>query len=202
LPILNGVKIGLALVATLLLLLPACGSGGEEPPQSAPQPASLPGSVLPELDSRVRPLGAEALAADSYDPEALAELLDEAAFVAGTEREFSGKTRIFDHVIARTLVFRTAAGADTYLSWLRGHGEDFLGRVQAAEVSPPGESGVVFALVPCGICKKETPTFLAGWRRGATVLTLLAGGSGANPQTFSALARQFDEIVGPRPSAS
>ena len=185
-------KLGLALAA-VLLLLPACGSSLDETEPAAP--ASLPGSALPDLDSRARPLGAEALAADSYDPEALGDLLDEAGFVAGTEREFSGKTRTFDHVVARTLVFENSAGAETYLGWLRSHGEDFLGRVQAAKVSPPGESGVAFALAPCGTCKKETPTFLAGWRRGATVLTLLAAGSGANPERFSSLARRFDEIV-------
>ena len=186
-------RVCVALVLTLLLL-PACGSEENERP-AAPAPASLPGSALPELDSRARSLSAEALAADSYEPKALADLLDDARFVSGSEREFSGKTRTFDHVIARTLVFEDAAGAETYLSWLRTHGEDFLGRVQPAKVSPPGESGVAFMLAACGTCKKETPTFLAGWRRGATVLTLLAAGSGANPERFSALAEQLDELA-------
>jgi hypothetical protein len=186
------VRLCLPLLAALVLLA-GCGSDGEER-QPAP-PASLPGSVLPDLDSRARSLSAEALAADSYEPEALADLHDEAGFVSGSEREFSGKTRTFDHVVARTLVFEDAAGAETYLGWLRGHGEDFLGRVQPAKVTPPGESGVVFALAACGTCKKETPTFLAGWRRGSAVLTLLASGSGSNPERFSALAKQFDELV-------
>jgi hypothetical protein len=188
------VRVVLAVIAASLLVLPACGS--EQEPESAPSPpASLPGSALPDLDSRERSLSAEALAADSYEPEALAELLDEAGFVSGREREFSGKTRTFDHVVARTLVFDDAQGAEKYLGWLRTHGEDFLGRVEPAEVSPPGESGVAFGLAACGTCKKETPTFLAGWRRGSTVLTLLAAGSGANPERFSALAEQFDELA-------
>jgi hypothetical protein len=189
------VRVVLAVIAASLLLLPACGAESEEG-QQAP-PASLPGSALPDLDSRARSLNAEALAADSYEPEALADLLEDAGFVSGSEREFSGKTRTFDHVVARRLVFEDAEGAETYLGWLRANGDDFLGRVQAAEVTPPGESGVAFALAPCGTCKKETPTFLAGWRRGATVLTLLAAGSGANSERFSALAEQFDELAAP-----
>jgi hypothetical protein len=52
------------------------------------------------------------------------------------------------------------------------------------------------ALAACGTCKKELPTFLAGWRRGATVLSLLASGSGANPERFGALARELDGTVG------
>jgi hypothetical protein len=192
-PYWNSVKLASVLVAALLLL-PACGSGREEEAEQA-APPSLPGSALPDLDSRARPLGTKALAADSYDPEALADLLADAGFVAGSEREFSGKTRTFDHVVARTLLFDGPAGAETYLEWLRGHGEDFLGRVQEAGMTPPGESGVAFALAACGTCKKETPTFLAGWRRDATVLTLLAAGSGANPERFSALVRRFDQLA-------
>jgi hypothetical protein len=186
------VRLTLALAAALsALVLPACGSEDAEAP---PPPANLPTSALPDLDSRARPLGANTLAADSFDPEALGRLLDEAGFVGGREREFSGKTRTFDHVVARTLVFEDPDGAETYLGWLSEHGEDFLGRTKPAEVIPPGESGVAFALAPCGTCKKEIPTFFAGWRRNAIVLTLLAAGSGANPERFSALAQRFDEV--------
>ena len=178
-------------VAAALLLLAACGSGERE----KPRPESLPASALPDLESRGRPLDAESLAADSLDPEALTDVLGRAGFVAGSEREFAGKTRTFDHVVARTLVFRSAAGAETYLGWLRDHAADFLGRAEATDVSTPGRSAVAFSLAQCGSCKKEVPTFLAGWRRGATVMTLLAGGSGANPDRFSALARRFDATV-------
>ena len=113
----------------------------------------------------------------------------------GSEREFSGKTRTFDHVVARTLVFESEEGALAYLGWLRGHGDDVLGRADPAKIAPPGDAGVAFTLEHCGTCKKELPTFLAGWQRGETVLTLLAAGSGANPARFTALAREHDQAA-------
>ena len=180
------------LLTLLALAVALAGCGTEE---SAP-PRTLPRAALPDLPSQTRALDADALAADALQPGALERLLDQAGYVTGTEREFAGKTRTFDHVVARTLVFGTPGGAESYLGWLRGHGADFLGRAQAADVSVPGTSAVTFALAQCGSCKKEVPTFLAGWRRGEHVVTLLAGGSGANPERFAALARELDQTVG------
>ena len=184
------------LVALLVLgLVAGCGAE-EESASTTPGPPTLPASALPDLEQRARALGLEALAADSLEPEPLRQLLDESGYVTGSEREFSGKTPTFDHVIARTLVFEDMKGADAYLGWLGTHGHDFLGRADSAKLTLPGNSGVGFTLAACGTCKKELPTFLAGWRRGATVLSLLASGSGANPERFGALARELDGTVG------
>jgi len=181
----------------LLVLAVAAGCGaGEENAPTTPGPPTLPASALPDLEQRARPLGLEALAADSLEPQRLRHLLEESGYATGSEREFSGKTPTFDHVIARTLVFEDVKGADAYLGWLGTHGRDFLGRADPANLSLPGNSGVGFTLAACGTCKKELPTFLAGWRRGATVLSLLASGSGANPERFGALARELDGTVG------
>lgn len=180
------------------LVLAACGSRDEESESaraSAPAPQTLPAAALPELDSHARTLDANALADDSLDPEALGDVLVEAGYVTGSEREFSGKSRTFDHVVARTLVFESAAGAEKYLGWLRGHGADFLGRAEAADVTVPGESAVTFALARCGTCVKEVPAFLAGWRRGRVVLWLLAAGSGTSAARFDHLARQVDGVL-------
>jgi hypothetical protein len=186
----------LSLVAVLVLALATgCGAQEESAP-ATPGPRTLPASALPDLEQRARALGLEALAADSLKPEPLRELLAESGYVTGSEREFSGKTPTFDHVIARTLLFENMKGADAYLGWLGTHGHDFLGRADPAKLSLPGNSGVGFTLAACGTCKKELPTFLAGWRRGATVLSLLASGSGANAERFGALARELDGTVG------
>jgi hypothetical protein len=188
------VKPLLALLAVALAAaVTACGSDSEG---SAPQPpATLSADALPDLASTARTLDAATLASEAFDQGELERVLDEGGFATGREREFAGMTETFDHVVARTLVFEDVAGAEAYLDWLGRHGKDFLGPADAAGVTPPGESGVAFVLVPCGICKKERPTYLAGWRRGDTVLTLLAAGSGANPETFLALARQLNDTV-------
>ena len=180
----------------LLLLAVAAGCGAGDENAATPRPATLPASALPDLEQRARALPLGALAADSLKPEPLRQLLEESGYVTGSEREFSGKTRTFDHVIARTLAFEKPEGAEAYLGWLGTHGDDFLGRAQPEKLALPGTSGVAFTLAACGTCKKELPTFLAGWRRGATVLSLLASGSGANPERFGALARNLDGTVG------
>jgi hypothetical protein len=155
---------------------------------------TLPAAALPQLDSRVRSLDTQALAADALRPDALVDILAAAGYVAGREREFSGRTRVFNHVVARTLVFEREEGGERYLDWLSRHGRDLLGRAAPARLSTPGKSGVALTLVPCGACKNELPTFLAGWRRGATVLSILAAGPGANPERVSALLQEQDEV--------
>jgi hypothetical protein len=181
------------LPSTLLLVLAGAACGAEKEAAPPATPATLSGAALPELDSRARTLDAAALADDAFEPDALAALLAEGGFVTGREREFSGKAATFDHVVARTLVFESREGADAYLGWVRGHGDEVLGRAAPAKVVPPGEGGVAFTLERCGTCKKELPTFLAAWRREATVLTLLAAGDGADAASFSALAHELDE---------
>jgi hypothetical protein len=188
----------LAPILLATVALAACGSDKEEAgtaPAPGGAPATLPAAALPELDSRARTLDAKALADDSLDPEALGDVLAEAGYVTGSEREFSGKSPTFDHVVARTLVFESAKGAEAYLAWLRGHAADFLGRAEAADLSVPGVSGVAFSLARCGTCVKEVPAFLAGWRRGELVLWLLAAGSGTSTARFEALAREADGVL-------
>ena len=140
-------------------------------------------------------LSVDALAQDAFEPEELASVLDEAGYVTGHEREFSGKSRTFDHVVARTLVFEDVDGAETYLTWMRGHASEVLGTAEQTKIVPPGSSGAAYKLVRCGTCKKELPTYLAGWRRGSTVLWLLAAGSGADSR-FGTLARDLDAVLG------
>jgi hypothetical protein len=174
-------------------MIALAGCGAEEQPMPATA-HNLPAAALPQLDSRVRSLDTQALAADALRPDALADILDDAGYVAGREREFSGRTRTFNHVVARTLVFEREEGGERYLDWLSKHGRELLGRAASVRLSTPGKSGVVLRLVPCGACKNELPTFLAGWRRGSTVLSILAAGPGANPQRFSALLQEQDEV--------
>jgi hypothetical protein len=189
-PVIAG-RLRAAFISALLLAVAGCGT---DEPHTSTTPKTLPPAALPDLDSRARSLDARALAADALQPAALADLLGAAGYVAGREREFSGRSRTFNHVVARTLVFERAEGGERYLDWLRRHGQDLLGGAVPVRLATPGKSGVVLTLLPCGACNNELPTFLAGWRRGATVLSLLAAGPGANRGRFSALVDDQDEV--------
>jgi hypothetical protein len=190
------VRRSLVLAAFLVVSVVGCGSESKDAGPPPPPPPTLPATALPDLDSRSRTLDVEALAEDALERDELADLLSEAGFENGSEREFSGRTKTFDHVIARSLRFDSEDGADSYLGWLGKHGDDILGAADPAQVTPLGESSVAYTLARCGTCKKELPTFLAGWRRGAVVLTLLAAGSGGNVDRFDALARELDAVLG------
>ena len=178
-----------ALALGLLLALTACAA-------ESPQPHStLRSDVLPGLASRTRSLDAEAIAADALDPEPLLRLLEKAGYVIGSEREFSGQTSAFNHVVARVLLFEDSEGAGAYLDWLASHGSDILGQAQRHRpLALPG-SPLFFSHIRTGCCPKETPTFLTAWQRGATVFWLLASGPGANRQTVTSLAGDLASVV-------
>lgn len=181
-------RVALALVGLALSpLVGGCGTGEEER-----APPTLPARVLPELASERRLLDRAALAADALAPDALSELLDDAGYVEGVEREFFGRGEVFDRVVARGLRFESPEGAERYVGWLSSHPRDLLGRAKAEPRLPLGPSSVLFALAPCGTCKKELPTYLAAWRRGDVVLSLLASGRGVDRERFAALARNLD----------
>ena len=181
----------LAVAILAALALAGCGAADEG---QAPPP-TLAAGTLPELDSRSRILNVGGLAVDAFRPTEFARFLEDAGFVSGREREFSGKSRMWDRVVARTLLFESDDGARAYVDWLERHAEDLLGKAAPAEWSAPGGAGVAFVLVPCASCKKELPTFFAGWRRDAIVATLLAAGSGANESRFAELTRRLDVRV-------
>lgn len=176
------------------LLLAGCGSGsstGDVPTLRPP----LAASELPELSARERELPLEALAADAFEPEELAALLDVAGYAGGRERELSGRSKTFDHVIARSLVFADAAGADAYLGWVRGHTIDLVGRTRAREAPPLGDVAFLFELKPCPSCRKQLPTLVAAWRSGGNVAYVLASGRGVNRESFRRLALAVDASV-------
>lgn len=186
----------LALGLLLAVVLTGCGAADEEPAQTtAATPATLQASALPELSARARTLNSDALAQDSFTPEALEGVLEDAGYMTGSEREFFGHSSAFEHVVARSLRFRDPEGADTYLDWLAANRDDFLGSSKPEPSFTLGESQLLFSLVPCAACKKERPTFLAAWRRGATVAFLLGAGPGASRESFDALAAKLDERI-------
>ena len=181
-----------AVALILAVLVAGCGGASESAPDP---PTTLAPGVLPELNEQARTLDAALLAADSFEPDALAVLLEESDYVVGSEREFFGRGKIFDHVVARTLRFADPKGAAAYLEWVDKHAEDFLGRTNRETPLGLGEMDTLFSLQRCDVCKKQQPTFLAAWREGETVAFLLGAGPGVKRETFEALAHKLDERI-------
>ncbi len=177
-------------VAFAFLLVGCAGAtkAGTRPPRT------LPAGAVHGLHSRARSLDAAELAADAGS-EALGDVLGDAGYVVGSEREFFGRTTTFNHIVARVLLFKDSQGALRLLAWLRSHPDVVLG--SAVEGKPPalGESPMLFSLGACG-CHSEVPAFLVAWGRGDSVLWLLAAGPGATRAAVDSLARNFDRLAG------
>jgi hypothetical protein len=177
------------LPVALAVLAAGCGGSGTAAPDL---PAPLEASLLPQLSARDRDLPVGALAADAYAPEELASLLREGGYLGGRERELSGHTETYDHVVARTLRFSHPTGAARYVDWVAAHTLDLVGRTRPLEPLPAGEDARLFELEPCATCKKQLPTLLAVWRRAGSVGYVLASGRDVDRATLAPLAGAVD----------
>lgn len=148
----------------------------------------------PGMQSRTRPLPPTVLVAEVIDHAGLRRVLERGGYAGGTEREFYGKTDVFNHVTERVLRFGSTAGATSYLRWLRTHSRQSLGAPRSITATRLGDGGFIYRPQGCG-CHTETPTYLIAWRHGDLALTVLASGRGASPKTAGALARRLGGAV-------
>lgn len=179
----------------LVLLLSGCGSDSEGAPATTDTrwtnyvPLADPNS-LSDLNRRDRKLGVDAVSEDALEPAALAGVLEEADFEGGREIEYTGHTKLFSHVVTRTLLFAQPDGASAYLKWLDKNAADVLGPVRSRQPLAIGSDGVLLREQGCN-CHSDLPTYLAAWRDGAVVRTLLADGAGVNARRVTALAHEL-----------
>jgi hypothetical protein len=176
-------------VALAVVVLAGCGGSG------ADLPAPIETTAVPGLESRDRDLPADVLAEDAFEPARLAPLLDDGGYAGGRERELTGHTATFDHVLARTLRFDGPAGADAYLDWVDAHTLDLVGRTRHLAPYRVAERAVLYELLPCSTCKKQLPTLVAVWRRGGSVGYVLASGRDADRASVKRLVDAVDASV-------
>ncbi|MEI7761321.1 MAG: hypothetical protein WCJ67_11235 [Thermoleophilia bacterium] len=157
---------------------------------AAPRVPAPPSESLPGMQSTTRPLSSATLIAEAVDHAGLRRNLGRAGYVAGSEREFHGRTPVFNHVTERVLRFESRSGAGRYLRWLRAHTKDSLGAPRSVTPTDLGKNGFVYRPRGCG-CHSETPTYLIAWQQGRLTLTVLASGDGATAESASRLARAF-----------
>ena len=178
-----------------MLLLSGCGSDSKDAPIASDtgedeivllaNPASLS-----DLSRSQRELDVDALSQDALEPVALAAVLEEADFEGGVEVEYTGRTKLYSHVVTRTLLFAKPHGASVYLRWLDQNAADILGPVKSRGPLPLERDGFLLLQQGCN-CHSDLPTYLAAWRDGSDVHTLLADGAGVNARRVNALAREL-----------
>jgi len=191
--------LAIALVAGMLV---ACGS---DPTVPVPAPTGegtsvasvdpIPPAALPGHAAAPVALDAGTLALDAVDASGLQTLLQDAGFVAGTQRQFSRTGAGRRRIVARVLTFETPQGAERYLMWLRGNVADVIGKAQPNDALGAPAGGIVFEHAPNPCCHSETRAFLAMWSRGRHVVTLVVDGPAARAPAVPELVSQLDAAV-------
>ena len=109
----------------------------------------------------------DALSEDALEPAALAERpRGGTTSRAADEIEYTGRTKLYSHVVTRTLSFAAPSGASAYLRWLDRNASDLIGQVKSKQALPVGSDGVLLLEEGCG-CHSDLPTYLAAWRDGS-----------------------------------
>lgn len=188
-----------ALVAGLLV---ACGSDPTVPVPPPPDEGSQVAGVepisqaaLPGRAASPVTLDAGTLALDAVDVTGLETLLQDAGFVAGTQRQFSRTQGGRRRIVARVLTFETPEGAERYLTWLRANVADVIGKAKPNEELEAPAGGSVFEHEPNPCCHSETRVFLAMWGRGRNVVTMVLDGPAARAAAVPELVSQLDAAV-------
>jgi hypothetical protein len=180
----------LVLVTALAVGLLAVGCGEDDATSGGAGTSPHPGPPLVTgLERTTRVVDRDTLAADALDTKALTRLLDRAGYNIGLEEEYTGRTKLYAHVVSRRLEFGRTDGAARYITWLRSHATDILGTARPAAAFDIGADGFLTRDAGCR-CHADLPTYLAAWREGSIVQTLLADGPGVDRKRFVALARE------------
>ena len=181
-------SLALAGALAVALVLGGCGaaapSGGGH--VAAAPPATLPARAVSYLPSTLKPLRSELLAREAGAP-GLRQKLGVWGFVVGADRYFQGESHRLQLVDSRTLRFRTAAGADSYVTFTRGHLGSYLGslpRIRRFETLE--RTGFLAVGQPCA-CHLANPAFLGVVSQGPTVTWLEINGPGATPRALASL---------------
>jgi hypothetical protein len=171
----------------LCALAAACGGGSPERVSSGPRPAALPASAVPYLESSERPLTAAGMAKETGLPE-LAGRLREWGYDAGSRRYFQGPSKRLQVVDSRTLRFRSAAGAQAFVAFVRSRPAAFLGGgLPARDFASRGRRGILVVGAACS-CHLATPVLLGVVAGGPVVTWLEINGPGASRRALGRLA--------------
>ena len=174
-------------VVALMTAAAACGQASASPPP----PPVLPAGAVSYLESTVRPLTADDLTKETTAP-ALASGLSRWGFVVGSDRLFQAAnhnrhSHRLQFVDSRTLLFRTPAGAESYVRYVHDHPTEMFGAPpkQTALVSR-GRHGWAIDLASCA-CHMSNPAVVGITSDGTRVTWLEINGATASTAKLAAL---------------
>jgi hypothetical protein len=167
----------------------ACGAGAPERASSGPRPAALPASAVPYLESSERPLTAAGMAKETGLRD-LAPRLREWGYAAGSRRYFQGPSKRLQVVDSRALRFRSSAGAQAFVRFVRSRPADFLGGAQPAREFAAGRRRGILVVGAACSCHLATPVLLGVVAGGRTVTWLEINGPRASRRALGRLVAQ------------
>jgi hypothetical protein len=179
----------LALCAAMTLVAAGCGAPAQTtspPPRSETSLPVLAPSAVPGISYTTRAVTAGDLSRDA--PIAgLASKIVGWGYVDGRERTFQGESRQLTLVVSRTLLFRDAAGAHQFVTFVEQQRTAFFGGgVTERSLAIAGRSGWSFLPAPCA-CHMANPDLVGVLTSGPTVTWLEINGPAASQTVLSML---------------
>lgn len=173
-----------ALVAALIVA--ACGTASASSSPGAHESIRLlTASAVPDIPYTTAVLTVAELARDA-DIAGLASKFASWGYVEGAERTFQGESRHLTFVVSRSLVFRDAAGADAYVSFVHSHATAFFGIAGVQALLAQGRPGWVFTPAACA-CHLANPVLVGVVSEGPAVAWLEINGPEATHALLVAL---------------
>jgi hypothetical protein len=180
----RGSALAIVAAVAIVVVVAVVGCGGATHVQ--PPPTTLPPHAVPYLPSSAKALSAASLAREAGSPSLSRELSDW-GFLAGADRYFQGESRRLQVVDSRTFRFKTAAGAASFVAFVRLHAAAYLGSSLGMHgFSSRGRNGILATAAPCR-CHRASPAYLGVVSRGGMVTWLEINGPAATPRTLAEL---------------
>jgi hypothetical protein len=189
----------LALVASLAMLAGAgCASQPSRSASTTSPPATamrvLATSAVPGVASTTTVLTIGELAKDA-SISGLDSKIASWGYVDGRQRTFQGPSRHLTLAVSRSLVFKDATGAKSFVASVAANSAAYFGTgVQGRRLLAQGRSGWMFTPAPCA-CHLANPAFIGVLIQGTEVVWLEINGPDATPALLVRLLDPSRSVV-------
>lgn len=169
------------LLASAALCLAGCGSSS-----APPMPPALAASAVAYLPNQLTRVTTGDLEQDTT-LSGMSARLSQWGYLSGSQRLFQGTSHRLEVVVARTLDFRTAAGARGFVRFVGSHAAAYVGQVPQVHTLRQGSRAGVWIVEPQCACHMAQPALLAVVGSGRRVSWLEINGPKATAQALTTL---------------